>query len=295
MSTNFAFVSGKGGVGKTSIACAIALYHAEHGEYTLIVTTDPAPNLSDVFEQSIGHNITAINSVERLFAIEIDPDITAEEYRERYLAPLREILPPEMVAVVAEQLASPCTSEVASFDKFADFFEASGVDFIVFDTAPTGHTVRLLELPADWTRHIDRLTEGGHSCAGAVANIKESRAKYDRAVAALRNPEQTSFIFVVQPEATPIAETERTLSQLERVGVTAKELIINGIIPSEQCEVPFFRKRREMQDHYIEEIHRRIPLPSKSLYFFDEEVKGLEMIRKVGRTLNQNGQLSTSQ
>ncbi len=146
MATQYLFFSGKGGVGKTTMACATAASEADKGRRTLIVTTDPASNLADVFEQPIGHQVTAIEGVERLWAMEIDPDKATEEYRDQVLAPFRAVMPGDVMSVLEEQFRSPCTTEIASFDRFVDFMDEDRFDVVVFDTAPTGHTLRLLEL-----------------------------------------------------------------------------------------------------------------------------------------------------
>ena len=149
MDTQYIFFSGKGGVGKTSMASTTGVYYADQGKKTLIVTTDPAANLSDVFEQEIGHKVTKITGIDKLYAMEIDPDKATTEYKERSLAPMRDLFDEEMVKIAEEQLSGPCTEEMASFDKFIDFMEEPEYDIIIFDTAPTGHTIRLLELPVD--------------------------------------------------------------------------------------------------------------------------------------------------
>jgi arsenite-transporting ATPase len=168
--TQFLFFSGKGGVGKTTMACTTAVAEADAGTRVLIVTTDPASNLADVFEQPIGHAITPIAGVPNLWAMEIDPDRATAEYTDRTLAPIREIFPPEIVRVMEEQLAGPCTAEVAAFDRFADFLDPTApaappaggeaFDLVIFDTAPTGHTVRLLELPEAGSKSIAESAAG---------------------------------------------------------------------------------------------------------------------------------------
>src|SRR5690606_11148623 len=186
METEFIFFSGKGGVGKTSMACATAVHYAEAGRRTLIVTTDPAANLADVFEQPIGHHITPLAGIDNLWAMEIDPDRATEEYKERALAPLRAAFPPEMVAVIDEQMSGPCTAEVAAFDRFTDFLVLERAadrpvqfDVVIFDTAPTGHTIRLLELPAEWSQSISAAEQGsGQTCIGPAAAIQEAKHKY---------------------------------------------------------------------------------------------------------------------
>src|SRR5512146_2184080 len=160
MNTEFIFFSGKGGVGKTSMACTHAVRYADQGKRTLIVTTAPASNLADVFEQPIGHHVTAIAGVPNLSAMEIDPDKATQEYIDKAMAPIRAAFPPQMVQVMEEQMSGPCTAEVAAFDRFTDFLDLpaaanTAYEVIIFDTAPTGHTLRLLELPAEWSRAIE--------------------------------------------------------------------------------------------------------------------------------------------
>ena len=202
----FNFFAGKGGVGKTSMAAATAVDKALSGKKTLIVTTDPAANLSDVFEQEIGHKETEIDKIDNLFAMEIDPDKATEEYRERVIGPMRDVMPDDVIEVVEEQFNSPCTTEIAAFDKFVDYMaENNEYDFIVFDKAPTGHTIRFLELQVDWSEHIEESAEGsGQTCIGPVYAIQSSKEKYDKATDLLKDDEITGFIFVVQPEETPI-------------------------------------------------------------------------------------------
>ena len=208
--TQYIFFSGKGGVGKTSMACTHAVRYADEGKRTLIVTTDPASNLSDTFEQVIGHQVTPIAGVPNLWAMEIDPDQATQEYIDRAMAPIRAAFPPQIVQVMEEQMSGPCTAEVAAFDRFTDFLELPAqnenvYDIIIFDTAPTGHTIRLLELPAEWSQSIDAASAGsGQTCIGPAAAIQDAKHKYERALAAMRESDQTSFIFVLHPEAISI-------------------------------------------------------------------------------------------
>lgn len=290
MPTEYLFFSGKGGVGKTTMACATAVAEADAGRKTLIVTTDPASNLADVFEQPIGHQVTPIAGVPNLWAMEIDPDKATEEYRERILGPFRAIMPEDVVKVLEEQFQSPCTTEMASFDRFVDFMDRGDFDLVIFDTAPTGHTIRLLELPVDWSRHIEESAKGsGQTCLGPVQAIQESKAKYDRAIALLTNPAHTRFIFVLQPEQTAIFETERSAKELQGIGVQSQELIVNGILPVEACDQPFFRKRHEMQQRHQAEIRSRFPLPIREMLLRDGEVKGIASLREVAEALRGDG------
>ncbi|HZL82914.1 MAG TPA: ArsA family ATPase [Candidatus Deferrimicrobium sp.] len=291
MNPEYVFFSGKGGVGKTSMASTTAVYHADQGKKTLIVTTDPASNLADVFEQPIGHHVTPITGVPNLWAMEIDPDEATREYKERSLAPMRGLFDDEMLKVVEEQLSGPCTEEMASFDKFTDFMEDDNWDVIIFDTAPTGHTLRLLELPVEWSKHIKDSAEGsGQTCMGPVALIQDSKKKYDDAVARLRDTSRTQFIFVMQAEQTSLEETSRSVTELAAIGVATSRIIVNGLVPEAETVNPFFRKRRDMQLTYLERAKQSYAgIPVQTMELLDSEIRGVEMFRKVAPMLFQRG------
>lgn len=305
MSAQFTFFSGKGGVGKTSMACATAVRYADEGKRTLIVTTDPASNLADVFEQAIGHQIVPITGVANLWAMEIDPDRAAQEYRERALTPIRAAFPPEMVQVIEEQMSGPCTTEVAAFDRFTDFLtldelaEATPVqafaarkeeppkfDVVIFDTAPTGHTLRLLQLPFEWSHAIDSAAQNnGQTCIGPAAAIQDARQKYERAMAILRDSRQTTFVFVLHPEAMAIKETRRTIGELGKLDIHAHQLIVNGIIPPEAMPNPLFAARAQMQAHYMQQIRAELHYPTQCMYLLPGEIQGVARLREVSKTL----------
>ena len=296
--TEFLFFSGKGGVGKTTMACTTAVAEADAGRRVLIVTTDPASNLADVFEQPIGHAVTAIGEVPNLWAMEIDPDKATAEYTDRTLAPIRTVFPPEIVRMMEEQLASPCTAEVAAFDRFADFMAPGALelssdaafDLAIFDTAPTGHTVRLLELPEAWTKSISEAEAGsGQTCIGPAAAIAEAKAKYERALAALRDGSRTRFVFVLQPEATAISETRRASAELRRLGIETTELIVNGVLPREEASTPFFAARIAMQERYLAVIAARLPMPARRVPLLDGEVRGVARLRALVPILEDEG------
>ncbi|MCC6604381.1 MAG: TRC40/GET3/ArsA family transport-energizing ATPase [Anaerolineae bacterium] len=294
MNTQFIFFSGKGGVGKTSMACATAVRHADAGQRTLIITTDPAANLADVFEQPIGHHITALAGINNLWAMEIDPDSATEEYKERALAPLRDIFPAPMVEVVNEQMSGPCTAEVAAFDRFTDFLVLDNeadrpvqFDVIVFDTAPTGHTIRLLELPAEWANTISAAEQGsGQTCIGPAAAIQSAKFKYERALGILRDPAQTRFTFVLHPEAIAIHETRRAIGELSKLAIHTHDLIINGIIPPQAMTNSLFAARAEMQVGYLAQIERELPYAARRMFLMDGEIKGIDRLRTVAALLN---------
>jgi arsenite-transporting ATPase len=283
---NFLFFSGKGGVGKTSMAAATAVAEAEGGRRTLIVTTDPASNLADVFETQIGHRITAIPGVANLWAMEIDPDQATAEYKERILGPLRSAFPAEVLAVVEEQFNGPCTTEIAAFDRFVRFMDGPEFEHVIFDTAPTGHTIRLLELPVNWSDFIDLSAKGnGQTCLGPVQAIQDSKSLYDRAIARLRDPGSTLFVFVLQPDSLALAETHRAVREIELLGVRSLELIVNGLLPEAACHDPFFRARWLTQQRYLGEIEAQFHLPLRRMPLREDEIKGLASLRDVGREL----------
>ena len=286
--TRFVFFSGKGGVGKTSMAAVAAVRSAEQGRRTLIVTTDPASNLADVFEQPIGHRVTPIEQVPGLFAMEIDPDRATQEYIDHAMAPIRAAFPEPMVQVMEEQMSGPCTSEVAAFDRFTDFLELSlgdgeGFDRVIFDTAPTGHTIRLLELPAEWSQTIDAASEGsGQTCIGPAAAIQDSKAKYERALRSLRDAALSTFIFVVQPEELAIRETRRAINELERLDIHTHRLIVNAVIPADATE-PLFAERAMLQARYLSAMSTALPYPTERMPLLAGEIMGVERLRKVAR------------
>jgi len=287
--TQFIFFSGKGGVGKTSMACAHAVRFADEGKRTLIVTTDPASNLADVFEQGIGHQVTPIAGVPNLSAMEIDPDKATQEYIDRAMAPIRPAFPPQIVQVMEEQMSGPCTAEVAAFDRFTDFLDVpadhgAAFDIVIFDTAPTGHTIRLLELPSEWSQSIDAASAGsGQTCLGPAAAIQDAKHKYERALAAMRQSDQTSFVFVLHPEAISIKETRRAIDELIKLDIQNFNLIINGIIPREGKQNPLFAARAEMQSRYLVHIEFDFPYSKQTMTLLADEIKGVSKLRQVGK------------
>jgi arsenite-transporting ATPase len=286
--TQFIFFSGKGGVGKTSMACTYAVRYSDEGKRVLIVTTDPASNLADVFEQKIGHHITPITGAPNLSAMEIDPDTATKEYIDRAMSPLRAAFPAQMVQVMEEQMSGPCTAEVAAFDRFTDFIvqdeAAPQFDIIIFDTAPTGHTIRLLELPAEWSQSIDAASAGsGQTCIGPAAAIQDAKHKYENALAVLRDETLSTFTFVLHPEAIAIRETKRAIGELGKLGIHTHRLIINGIIPASEKVNPLFAARSEMQVRYLAQIQAELPYPSQRMTLLSGEIQGAARLRQVGK------------
>ncbi len=281
--TRFIFFSGKGGVGKSTMSCATAVYLAEKGYKTLLVTTDPAPNLSDIFGQEIGPKVTPINSVNDLSSIEIDPDVASEEYRERIVGPMRVLLDDKSMATVKEQLNSPCVEEVAAFDKFIEFMDDKSYDVVIFDTAPTGHTIRLLELPSGWS---ETLQKNASTCIGPGASLQSSRVKYEKAISYLQDPDKTLFVFVLKPEALSIYETRRSIDELTKLGIETHSLIVNGVIPEEACTDDFFAQKRRGQDESLRRIEEEFTGIRKEIYpLRDSELLGLNQLESVAKQL----------
>ena len=287
MTTQFIFFSGKGGVGKTSMACTHAVRYADEGQRTLIVTTDPASNLADVFEQEIGHHVTPIAGVPNLWAMEIDSDRATQEYIERAMSPIRAAFPPQIVQVIEEQMSGPCTAEVAAFDRFTDFLDVPAEDgtafvVVIFDTAPTGHTLRLLELPVDWSKQIDVKV---FASVDATAADDVAKQRFGKVIEMMSDPEQSTFAFVMYPEATPILEAWRAAQELDTVGVHPGWVVANMVIPPEQTITPFVQSRRAMQEKYLGEIVNRFGVPVLQIPLLPREVKGLEMLAELGNTV----------
>ncbi len=270
------------------MAASSAVYFANQGKKTLIVTTDPASNLADVFEQKIGNGITPITGIKNLLAMELDSDIATAEYKERTLAPLRGLIPAESFKVLEEQLNSPCTAEMAAFDRFTDFLQDLKYDIVIFDTAPNGHTLRLLELPVEWSGVIERAAKeegGGQTCIGPAAALAESKAKFDAAIAAMRDMSRTTFVFVLRPEVTPIYEAERSIGELLKLKINSQELIVNGIYPQSACDNPFMLARFAKQQDFLEVIKSKFFMPITLIELEPSEIKGKGQLVKLGHKL----------
>ena len=230
--TRVLFFTGKGGMGKTTLACATAVALADRGKRVLIVSTDPASNLDEVLATELGEQPRPVTGVKRLDAANIDPEAAAREYRERAVGPYRGLLPDTAVASMEESLSGACTVEIAAFDAFAHLLgnpeATAGYDHVIFDTAPTGHTLRLLALPAAWTGFIDTNTSGT-SCLGPLAGLQDQRDLYAASVQALGDPQVTTLVLVSRPEETALAEADRTRGELAGAGLRHQLLALNGI------------------------------------------------------------------
>ena len=253
------FFTGKGGVGKTSLACASAVSFAERNKRVLLVSTDPASNLDTVLGTKLANSPTPVIGVPLLHAMNIQPEQAAREYRERTVGPYRKILPPQELALLEERLSGACTVEVASFDEFALLLtnsqNARTFDHVIFDTAPTGHTLRLLELPAAWTGFLEN-APGEVSCLGPLSGLKTQRERYARTVRALSDPDVTTTVLVARPDRVALLEAARTSIELRGQGMQNQLLVINGIFHASDRHDPlavnFERRQMEALAHIPE-------------------------------------------
>jgi len=282
----YLFFTGKGGVGKTSIACATAIHLAESGRRVLLVSTDPASNVGQVFGVEIGNRILGIDAVPGLFALEIDPQAAAQAYRDRIVGPVRGVLPEAVVKGIEEQLSGACTTEIAAFDEFTvlltDSALVAGYDHIIFDTAPTGHTIRLLQLPGAWTGFLDE-GKGDASCLGPLAGLEKQRTQYKSAVEALADPVRTRLILVARAQAATLREVDRTHEELASIGLQQQYLVINGVLPEPAvggdllAKAIFKREQAALID--IPEPLKALPIDQVGLKPFN--LVGLDALRKL--------------
>ena len=282
----FLFFTGKGGVGKTSIACASAIQLAEAGKQVLLVSTDPASNVGQVFGISIGNKITAIPAVQNLAALEIDPQAAAQLYRDKIVGPVRGLLPESVVKGIEEQLSGACTTEIAAFDEFTALLIDSPLtaeyDHIVFDTAPTGHTIRLLQLPGAWSGFLEE-GKGDASCLGPLAGLEKQREQYKAAVDALADAEKTRLILVARAQQSTLREVARTHEELASIGLKQQYLVINALLPKIEAETDALAaaiyKREQDALHHIPEVLKALPQDMVLLKAFD--LVGLDALRQL--------------
>ena len=230
--TRYLFFTGKGGVGKTSLACATAVTIADRGKRVLLVSTDPASNLDDVFGIRLSNIPASVPGVPGLDAVNVDPEAAAKAYRDRVVGPYRGVLPADAVAHMEEQLSGSCTVEIAAFDEFTGLLTnntiAEQYEHIVFDTAPTGHTLRLLSLPAAWAGFLDT-NKQGTSCLGPLSGLNAQKDRYEATVATLGDKAQTTFVLVARAEPNALREADRTSHELATLGLQNQRLVINGV------------------------------------------------------------------
>ena len=257
--TKYLFFTGKGGVGKTSTACASAISLADMGNEVLLISTDPASNLQDVFETELDNKGVRIEGVAGLTVANLDPIEAANEYKESVVGPYRGKLPDSVIENMEEQLSGSCTVEIAAFNEFSKFITDADLkdkyDYIIFDTAPTGHTLRMLQLPSAWTDFISESTHGA-SCLGQLSGLEEEKETYKFAVDTLADGKLTSLVLVARPEETPLLEANRASNELAELGINNQILIINGLLSAHDDEVSeaFYKKQKESLDKMPEAI-----------------------------------------
>lgn len=288
----FLFFGGKGGVGKTTMAAATALWLADNGYSTLIVATDPTISLSAIYEQKIGETeITRIDMVKNLCGLNINPRKASGIFQRR----LEGMMQSFTGLFGNEVLSTPCAEEMAAFDQFVSFLQDSNHDHVVFDTAPTGHTLRELAMPFDWSGYMSNqiknrkelsATLGMDVDEGMLENLKKEKERYDEAVKSLSG-DQSAFSLVSLPEKLPIEETARAIGDLAKFGIKVKSLIVNEVIPPEVLKGNWFlERRRETQEKYLREIESRFNgIPRKEIPLLETDVYGIQNLRKVGKFL----------
>ena len=283
--TKYSFFTGKGGVGKTSIACATAVGLADLGKKILLISTDPASNLQDVFGQELNGHGTDISEVPGLVVVNLDPEKAAAEYRESVISPYRGKLPESVIRNMEEQLSGSCTVEISAFNEFSDFINDEAkqreYDHIIFDTAPTGHTLRMLQLPSAWSTFISESTHGA-SCLGQLSGLEERKGIYKQAVSTLSDEKVTSLVLVARPDLAPLKEAARSSHELNLLGIKNQILIINGVLQHSDDNDNVTRLLSERQNsalHNIPEELKDYPMYSVPLRSYN--LSNIENIRKM--------------
>ncbi|QEG00804.1 Arsenical pump-driving ATPase [Stieleria maiorica] len=280
------FFTGKGGVGKTSMACASAIRLADRGRRVLLVSTDPASNLDEVLATTLRSEPTAVDAVPNLWAMNIDPEQAAGEYRDRMVAPYRGVLPDAAVQSMEEQFSGSCTLEIAAFDEFAkllgDAQATEEFDHIVFDTAPTGHTLRLLTLPSAWSGFMETNTSGT-SCLGPLAGLQAQQELYKKTVEALSDGKRTTLVLVTRPEPSALAEADRTSGELRVLAVTNQHLAINGVFQATDASDPVATAMQSRCDQAIASMPSRLKkLDRTSVPLAARGLVGVDALRQLG-------------
>ena len=282
----FLFFTGKGGVGKTSLACATALRLAAQGQRVLLVSTDPASNVGQVFGIAIGNHTTPVPGVPGLAALEIDPQAAAQGYRDRIVGPVRGVLPDAVVKGIEEQLSGACTTEIAAFDEFTALLTDTALhaqyEHILFDTAPTGHTIRLLQLPGAWSGFLEA-GKGDASCLGPLAGLEKQRERYQAAVYALADPAHTRLVLVARAQPATLREAARTHTELAAIGLRQQFLVVNGVLPLVEADqdplAAAVCRREQAALAALPEGLRLLPLDLLPLKPFD--LVGIDALRQL--------------
>jgi len=283
--TAFVFFTGKGGVGKTTIAASSAIAMADRGDRVLIVSTDPASNLGDVFGLQVGSEPQPVPGVDRLEVMDIDPEAAALAFRERVVGPYRGMLPATAIATMEEQLAGACTVEIAAFDEFtrllADPTVRERYDHVVFDTAPTGHTLRLLSLPAAWSGYIEQSPQGA-SCLGPLAGLEAQQSRYQDALDALADGGLTTVALVSRPEASALAEAARAGGELAEIGIANQRLLLNGVLLADTAgDATAIAIRARQQQAWAARPDAFLALPVAEVPLVSSTLTGVDALRAL--------------
>lgn len=281
--TKYLFFTGKGGVGKTSTACATAINLADSGKTVMLVSTDPASNLQDVFGRELNNKGTAIEEVPGLVVANFDPITAAQEYMESVVGPYRGLLPESALANMEEQLMGSCTVEIASFNEFASFLTNSRIeeefDYIIFDTAPTGHTLRMLELPSAWNNFLDENTTGT-SCMGQLSGLGDKKESYERAVSTLADASLTTLLLVTRAQEGSLIEANRASIELGELGIKNQKLVVNGLL--ERATDAVSQKYLDDQEKALENMPEQLrQFPELKIPLRAYHLTGLNNLRKL--------------
>lgn len=279
----FLFFTGKGGVGKTTLACATALHLADSGRRILLVSTDPASNLDEMLDTPLSDSPRAVKGAPGLWAMNIDPELAAEAYRTRVLDQMAESSTESDRSTVREQLSGACTTEIAAFDEFVSLLTSEPKEFdnIVFDTAPTGHTLRLLSLPKAWAGFLEG-NDRGASCLGPHSGLKMQEDRFRDALRALGDTARTAIVLVTRPERSAIREAARTGEELAELGLSNQLLAINGVFEATDTSDPIARAlQRQCHDAIRELPHSLRDLPQVQVPLRSFDMVGLQALRVV--------------
>ncbi|MFC0302237.1 arsenical pump-driving ATPase [Virgibacillus soli] len=281
--TPFLFFTGKGGVGKTSTACATAVSLADEGKKVLLVSTDPASNLQDVFDVELTNKPKPTPNMQNLYVANIDPEISAKEYKDNVVGPYRDKLPKAVINQMEEQLSGACTVEISAFDEFSSLLTDEGIsqtyDHVIFDTAPTGHTLRLLQLPTAWSGFLDENTHGA-SCLGPLAGLETKKKMYSAAVQSLSDPKQTTLMLVTRPEVSPLLEVTKASKELGEIGINNQTLLVNGVmknyVKEDETSTAFYQRQQQALTSMPDDLKN---IPTYEIQLAPFNIAGIENMR----------------